>query len=413
MRGRSRSTSTSTDNDGTRCVQLSSSVDCVSRLGSETLGTRGFDPRRQRSTRAGNDARDATVASSALSLAPFPAPPACERTRVGLFSSLLLESTNHRHLAKDDEDDEDDDDDRSAMMMMSEPTSSASMNHRENGTTSALGDDGDGRSGGRSGGRRGRAKTLALDATLFAATVGIGGWLEVATPNQKYIQEDLLWRYSYPHGENTVPTVVVPLIAFFVPLACMALLPKKFNPNMRRERAIGGLCASVGMTWLVTSGMKNVIGGIRPDFVDRCWPDGNKVWVAPGVPNCSGDNDSVQQGRRSFPSGHTSMSFSGFVYCSLYLAAWLRIGRPDRAMGRWEGVWKLAAVLAPTVLAAFVGLTRIRDYWHHWEDVLVGAALGTGFACLSWWHKKPYVDNAPVQASSFVNYHPLDDEATS
>ena len=302
-------------------------------------------------------------------------------------------------------------------MMMSEPASSASMSDRENGTTrtmaAATATSGLDENAGRSGWRRSRAKTLALDAALFAATVGIGGWLEVATPNQKYIQEDLLWRYSYPHGENTVPTVVVPLIAFFVPLACMALVPKRLNPNMRRERAIGGLCASVGMTWLVTSGMKNVIGGIRPDFVDRCWPEGNKVWTAPGVPNCSGDDDSVQQGRRSFPSGHTSMSFSGFVYCSLYLAAWLRVGRPDRAVGRWEGVWKLAVALAPTVLAAFVGLTRIRDYWHHWEDVLVGAALGTGFAYLSWWHKKPYVDNAPTRASSFVNYHPLDDEATS
>ena len=102
-------------------------------------------------------------------------------------------------------------------------------------------------------------------------------------------------------------------------------------------------------------------------------------------PRCSGDDDVVQQGRKSFPSGHTSMSFSGFVYCSLYLAAWLRIGREE---GRaW---WKLCVVLAPTVLALFVGLTRIHDYWHHWEDVVVGALLGTAFACASWMHKRPY-----------------------
>lgn len=148
--------------------------------------------------------------------------------------------------------------------------------------------------------------------------------------------------------------------------------------------------------------MKNLVGGIRPDFAARCWPDGDQAWASAGVPRCSGDDDVVQQGRKSFPSGHTSMSFSGFVYCSLYLAAWLRIGREE---GRaW---WKLCVVLAPTVLALFVGLTRIHDYWHHWEDVVVGALLGTAFACASWMHKRPYARTSGARANTLENYSPL------
>ena len=208
-----------------------------------------------------------------------------------------------------------------------------------------------------------------------------------------------------------MPAVVVPLIAFVVPLVCMLLMPKRLNPAVRKERAIGGLCASVGLTWVVTCGMKNVIGGIRPDFVARCWPDGNRVWAAVGVPSCSGANDVVQQGRRSFPSGHTSMSFSGFVYCSLYLAAWLKIGGQDRRLGRWEGIWKLVIVLAPTILAGFIGLTRIRDYWHHWEDVTVGALLGSAFAYAAWVHKRPYAKRVTLETYSPLGL--MDDEATS
>jgi membrane-associated phospholipid phosphatase len=259
--------------------------------------------------------------------------------------------------------------------------------------------------------RRDRARSIAIDLILFASTFGIGAWLEVATPHQRFIQGDLLWRYSYPHGENTVPAVVVPLIAFVVPLICMLLMPKRLNPAVHKERAIGGLCASVGLTWVVTCAMKNIIGGIRPDFVARCWPDGNQVWASVGVPSCSGVNDVVQQGRRSFPSGHTSMSFSGFVYCSLYLAAWLKIGGQDRRLGRWEGIWKLVIVLAPTILAGFIGLTRIRDYWHHWEDVTVGALLGSAFAYAAWVHKRPYAKRVTLETYSPLGL--MDDEATS
>ena len=274
----------------------------------------------------------------------------------------------------------------------------------ESGRTSPVETSGCEREGMPANGRRAKARAMTTDACVFVVAVAIGAWLEVMRPTQRFVPRELMWRYSYPHGENTVPTVMVPVVAFLAPLCFALSAPRRWNPAVRRERAVGGLCASVGLTWIVTCGMKNLVGGIRPDFAARCWPDGDQAWASAGVPRCSGDDDVVQQGRKSFPSGHTSMSFSGFVYCSLYLAAWLRIGREE---GRaW---WKLCVVLAPTVLALFVGLTRIHDYWHHWEDVVVGALLGTAFACASWMHKRPYAraSTSDARANTLENYSPL------
>lgn len=43
---------------------------------------------------------------------------------------------------------------------------------------------------------------------------------------------------------------------------------------------------------------------------------------------------------------------------------------------------KTIFTLMPLFLATFVGLTRIEDYRHHWQDVLAGALIGTCGLCI-------------------------------
>jgi membrane-associated phospholipid phosphatase len=94
----------------------------------------------------------------------------------------------------------------------------------------------------------------------------------------------------------------------------------------------------------------------------------------PGVPLCSGAASAslVREGRKSFPSGHTSLSTAGMAYLAGYLLARARA----RAASDGGAAWRTGVALSPLLLALWVGLTRVRDYWHHHTDVEVGAALG-------------------------------------
>lgn len=85
---------------------------------------------------------------------------------------------------------------------------------------------------------------------------------------------------------------------------------------------------SLGATFLATEGLKQSFPELRPDGSDR----------------------------RSFPSGHTSISFA---------AAATLMERQGRDVG-----------IAAHVAAAFVGLSRVEADKHHVHDVLVGAAIG-------------------------------------
>ena len=51
----------------------------------------------------------------------------------------------------------------------------------------------------------------------------------------------------------------------------------------------------------------------RPDYYYRCFPDGKVTLDL----ECSGDHDSVIEGRKSFPSGHTGCTYRDLMYCYL------------------------------------------------------------------------------------------------
>merc|ERR1712150_20363 len=43
-------------------------------------------------------------------------------------------------------------------------------------------------------------------------------------------------------------------------------------------------------------------------------------------------------------------------------------------------MWPLAVASVPWCCALWIGLTRIEDYCHHWQDVVVGGLLGNVIA---------------------------------
>ncbi|EON62527.1 hypothetical protein W97_01750 [Coniosporium apollinis CBS 100218] len=137
-----------------------------------------------------------------------------------------------------------------------------------------------------------------------------------------------------------------------------------------------GLALSVGAAFTITGALKNAIGKPRPDLISRCNPRPGALDPVPfGLSNYTIcltplDTYAMKDGFRSFPSGHSSVSFAGLFYLSIYLAAKLHV------LDSKGEVWKTFIILVPTLAAALISGTRIMDARHHPFDVLSGAALG-------------------------------------
>lgn len=63
-------------------------------------------------------------------------------------------------------------------------------------------------------------------------------------------------------------------------------------------------------------------------------------------------------------------SFAGLGFLAFYLS-----GKMQAFDGKGH-VAKLCLVFLPLLGAALVGVSRVNDYWHHWQDVFAGAIIG-------------------------------------
>lgn len=63
-------------------------------------------------------------------------------------------------------------------------------------------------------------------------------------------------------------------------------------------------------------------------------------------------------------------SFAGLVYLSWYLSGKIRV------FDRRGHVAKLCLVFLPVLVAAMIAVSRVDDYWHHWQDVFAGGLIG-------------------------------------
>jgi diacylglycerol diphosphate phosphatase / phosphatidate phosphatase len=78
----------------------------------------------------------------------------------------------------------------------------------------------------------------------------------------------------------------------------------------------------------------------------------------------------LNDGWRSFPSGHSSFAFSGLGYLTLALAGQLQSFRPRTDLAR------VLIALTPITGAFLVAASRTADYRHDVYDVTAGSLLG-------------------------------------
>jgi diacylglycerol diphosphate phosphatase/phosphatidate phosphatase len=73
-------------------------------------------------------------------------------------------------------------------------------------------------------------------------------------------------------------------------------------------------------TPLITDIIKNTVGRPRPDLISRCRPQkGTPEHELLTISICTQTNEHIlQEGWRSFPSGHSSFAFAGLGFLTLY-----------------------------------------------------------------------------------------------
>nr|CCC94372.1 unnamed protein product [Trypanosoma congolense IL3000] len=121
---------------------------------------------------------------------------------------------------------------------------------------------------------------------------------------------------------------------------------------------------SIILSICIVEMLKVYVGQLRPDFLDRLRKKGYNS-SSTNVDWCKLEGD----GRRSFPSGHSSCAFSGLTPLALYFLALMRAFRGGSLVRPIIG-------LGPLYFAFVVAGSRVRDNRHHTSDIIAGSIIG-------------------------------------
>ncbi|KAJ1829399.1 hypothetical protein LPJ70_007108, partial [Coemansia sp. RSA 2708] len=141
---------------------------------------------------------------------------------------------------------------------------------------------------------------------------------------------------SYPYVPPDQQTVTVPMlfaVSIGVPVCVVVVLAAGIKRNMH-DLHVGllGLLMGVSLTLMFTNCLKNVLGRPRPNLLARCLPTpptqplDDPAQGLSTIAICTQPNRAVlDEGFRSFPSGHTSLAFAGMTFLMYYLAGKLHV----------------------------------------------------------------------------------------
>ena len=173
---------------------------------------------------------------------------------------------------------------------------------------------------------------------IIAMAALAGGWNWLEPFKRPFSPVDLSISYPYK-ADEMIPTWLLVLCSLILPAGIIMVVCLVFVPGPTAERGTPksliwrrklwewntgwmGLALSLATAFLITQGMKNLFGKPRPDLLSRCQPDLSRIseyavnpvgevfnpaWVLvhPGICT-STDEGLLNDGFRSFPSGHSS-----------------------------------------------------------------------------------------------------------
>lgn len=212
------------------------------------------------------------------------------------------------------------------------------------------------------------------------------------------------------------------------------------------EKGLAGLALSVAAAFFVTQAAKNLFGKPRPNSIAACVPDVSRIaeytvggygssiddrWVLVSANICINPNiKDVKDAFRSFPSGHSTVSWAGMLYLTLFLCSKFAIviphlpaNRPSSSSiytfapdqlplheaaassdppatnsdRRKTSVRDLAAsppnhlvivAFLPIAVAVYICASRFFDFYHHGFDIIAGSLIGilSSYFAFRWYH---------------------------
>ncbi|KAF5362363.1 hypothetical protein D9756_002319 [Leucocoprinus leucothites] len=198
---------------------------------------------------------------------------------------------------------------------------------------------------------------------------------------------------SHPHKSSQIGSTLNFSIALFIPLIILVVAGCMKRSLLEIHHGALALLASRGLARLVTEYLKHKLGRLRPDFLARCkWDKAAKL--------CTGKASKILDGRKSFPSGHSSTAFAGMVFLTLWIAGQTAALCPAAIPPvKWlpSRLMSFIIALIPLFWATHVAVTRVEDYRHHKEDVIVGSLIGTISAIICYLLFWP----SPIHSESF------------
>ncbi|XP_073963701.1 phospholipid phosphatase 5-like [Choristoneura fumiferana] len=209
---------------------------------------------------------------------------------------------------------------------------------------------------------------LFVEISVRIALLSTFCYMETMSPFVRVIQPaDLESSLKYPRHESYVPGHMLWSIVLAVPCVLSLLAWAVCNDCNDALEFLLAWSLALGINGITTNTIKLIAGRPRPDFFYRCFPNGVETMDL----QCTGDPGEIMDGRKSFPSGHSSLSWCSLGAGSLWLSGRLRVLARRRGGGA-----RLVVCAAPLLLAGCVALSRSCDYHHHWEDILFGSILG-------------------------------------
>jgi len=191
---------------------------------------------------------------------------------------------------------------------------------------------------------------------------------EAIVPFDRYLPPDFQ-EASYPLKPDIVPTWLAFLFVTVIPLLVIFVTYLLHKNKHDVHHAILTLAESILFAYLFTGLGKVLAGRYRPNYYASVENNGGQDFL---------------DGRQSFPSGHSSVSFAGMMFVSLYFAGKVGLFRKNGGQ-----IWKSLVCLLPLIIAFLIAISRTRDYHHNFSDIVAGSFIGVLSAIYAYFLQYP------------------------